>query len=169
MSGRLPKTLGGGRLVSSKARRSRNDLSDRLPKTLGGGRERSTPLSRRRLGDRGTIGAVDCRKLSTEAENALPLGLVEGSGRTRKRSRLGFADLADQDAGRRAKKAFVKKTRVLYSKICAFVDLRCLSLIFAMHGIVYCLFSRGAEREFRCAILREWSGLLVRLRFVMRF
>jgi len=36
-------------LVSSKARRSRNDLSDRLSKTLDRGRERSTPWSRRRL------------------------------------------------------------------------------------------------------------------------
>jgi len=42
-----------------------------------------------------------------EAENALPLGLIKGSFCSRKRSRLGFADSADRDAGRRAKSSLL--------------------------------------------------------------
>jgi len=120
-------------------------VSGRLPKTLGGGRERSTPLSRRRLGDRGTVGAVDCRKLSTEAENALPLDFVEGSCRTRKWSRLGFADLADQAAGRRAKCRLVKKSVFLYRRKRVFADLRRFSAnsLFVYPRTVFVIPERG--------------------------
>jgi len=89
-------------LILSKARWS-DGLSGRLPRILGGGRERSTPWSEAR---RGIKGAIDYRERSTEAENALPLGLAEGSWCSRTRSRLRIADLADRDADRRAKCSF---------------------------------------------------------------
>jgi len=132
----LPRTLGRGWEHSNPwflPCSCRLGLSGRLSRTLDGGRECSTPLSRRRLG-KDTAWAADCRersaeaenvlppclvgdserncrssRLSTEAENALPLGLAEGSLCSRKRSRLGIADLADRDAGRRAKWRLLKK------------------------------------------------------------
>jgi len=79
----------------------RLESSDRLPRTPGGGRERSTPLSRRRLGDRGAAWAVDCRERSAEAENAL--WFRRRFVCSRKRSGLSFTDSADRDAGRRVK------------------------------------------------------------------
>jgi len=100
------------------------ESSGRLSRTLDRGRERSIPLSHRGLGDREAAGATDCRECSAEAENALPLGLVEGSFYSRKRSRLGFADSADQDAGWRAKCLFIKKILFLYKRNHVFENFR---------------------------------------------
>jgi len=97
-------------LFSSETRRG-NRLSGRLPKTLGGDRERSTPFSRRRLGEeqleRSTVENARQRQRTLYP-------LVSSKARLALGSRLRISGSSDQAASRRAERASVKKAPFLY-------------------------------------------------------
>jgi len=77
-----------------------------------------------------SAGEHSCRERAVEAEGTQPLGLAEGSVCSRKQSRLGIADSADRDAGRRAESDFSSERSSFYiGKIaCSRVSVRCYSL-----------------------------------------